>query len=95
MVLGNNTTKKPTYTVTVESKHSNIQAGTGVQSKTTPQPVCVQSPLIKVENMTMEQLISSYHKTNDEVEPMLPGFKYVKNIKNTIKSDRIKSVLKR
>jgi hypothetical protein len=96
MVLGNKT-KKPLYTVKVESKidppSTHTISGAGIQPKMdTPQPA---KPMVQVENMTLEQLITSYHKQDTDEEPMLPGFNYLKKMKHTIKSERVKSVLKR
>ena len=99
MVLGNKT-KKPLCTVKVESKIDppvtaiyNTISDAGIQPKMdTPQPA---KPMVQVENMTLEQLITSYHKQDTDEEPMLPGFNYLKKMKHTIKSERVKSVLKR
>ena len=94
MVLGINTTKKPLYTVKVETKPIPGSGNAPEQSTTTQQ---VQQPAVKisVENMTIDQLLSSYKKQDDDDEPMLPGFNYLKKMKNTLKAERVKSVLRR
>ena len=79
MALGNKT-KKTLYTVKVESKidppSTHTISDAGIQPKMdTPQPA---KPMVQVENMTLEQLITSYHKQDTDEEPMLPGFNYLK-----------------
>jgi hypothetical protein len=102
MVLGNNPTKKPLYTVKVETKSGTTSGGSSGNStktqqvyKPTAQEAPRPKPVITVENMTMEQLLASYKKNDDDEEPMLPGFNYLKKMKNTIKAERVKSVLRR
>jgi hypothetical protein len=98
MVLGNNTTKKPLYTVKIETKPSAIQgSGNTPAQPVTTQQVNQPKPVVKisVENMTLDQLLSSYKKQDDDEEPMLPGFNYLKKMKNTLKAERVKSVLRR
>ena len=45
--------------------------------------------------MTMEQLLSKYKEEDDEEEDMLPGFKYLKTMKHKLKSERVKTALKK
>ena len=93
MVLGNNNTKKPLYTVKVEAKP--ISGGNMPSAPTLSQPSTQEAPRPKVtvENMTIDQLLT--YKKHDDDEPMLPGFNYLKKMKNTLKAERVKSVLKR
>ena len=45
--------------------------------------------------MTMDQLLSKYKEEDDEEEDMLPGFKYLKIMKPKLKSERVKTALKK
>lgn len=93
MVLGINTTKKPRYTVKIETKPKPIVQGGNASAQ---QEISKPKSVVTVENMTIDQLIASYKKTgDDDDEPMLPGFNYLKKMKNSLKTERIKSVLKR
>jgi hypothetical protein len=92
MVLGINTTKKPRYVVKVETKPVLQGSGNAPSQQDVPKPKSV----VTVENMTLDQLLSSYKKKDDDDdEPMLPGFNYLKKMKQSLKAERIKSVLKR
>ena len=49
---------------------------------------------ISVQPMTIEKLIGGY-KNEEEEEEMLPGFRYLKKMKNDIKKERIRNVLRK
>ena len=104
MVLGNAKTKTPVaYQTLVKQaqpqQQIQIQQQQGggpvrFQKQTAPPP---QPPkaTVRVENMTMEKLLSKYKEEDDEEEDMLPGFKYLKIMKPKLKSERVKTALKK
>jgi hypothetical protein len=53
-----------------------------------------QKVIIEVKPMTIEKLIAGYKKDEEE-EDLLPGFRYLKKMKNEFKKEHIKSVLKK
>ena len=81
--------------MTVEAKPTIPGTGNTPSVQTIQQPDAKPSTKITVENMTIDQLLSSYKKQDEDDEPMLPGFNYLKKMKNSLKAERIKSVLKR
>ena len=58
-----------------------------------PPPPTQRVNIISVQPMSIEKLIGGYK--NEEEEEMLPGFRYLKKMKNDIKKERIKSVLRK
>jgi hypothetical protein len=57
-------------------------------------PPPTQRANISVQPMSIEKLIGGY-KREEEEEEMLPGFRYLKKMKNDIKKERIKNVLRK
>ena len=85
--------KKPLYTVVVterEQPNMNIPQ----QRANIPPPPPAQRVNVSVQPMTIEKLIGGY-KGEEEEEEMLPGFRYLKKMKNEIKKERIKTVLRK
>ena len=82
--------KKPLYTVVVSEKEQpNMN-----QMKSNIPPLPTQRANISVQPMSIEKLIGGY-KNEEEEEEMLPGFRYLKKMKNDIKKERIKNVLRK
>lgn len=73
--------KKPAYTVV----YSELE-----QPKI--EPVNKQKVIVDVKPMSIEKLIGGYK--GDEEEELLPGFRYLKKMKNELKKEHIKRVLK-
>jgi len=83
--------KKPLYTVVISEKETpNMNAP---QRANIPPPP-TQRANISIQPMSIEKLIGGY-KNEEEEEEMLPGFRYLKKMKNDIKKERIKSVLRK
>ena len=81
--------KKPLYTCVISEKETpNMN-----QMKSNIPPPPTQRANISVQPMIIEKLIGGYK--NEEEEEMLPGFRYLKKMKNDIKKERIKSVLRK
>ena len=81
--------KKPLYTCVISEKETpNMN-----QMKSNIPPPPTQRANISVQPMSIEKLIGGYK--NEEEEEMLPGFRYLKKMKNDIKKERIKSVLRK
>ena len=81
--------KKPLYTCVISEKETpNMN-----QMKSNIPPPPTQRAHISVQPMSIEKLIGGYK--NEEEEEMLPGFRYLKKMKNDIKKERIKSVLRK
>ena len=82
--------KKPLYTVVVSEKEQpNMN-----QMKSNIPPLPTQRANISIQPMSIEKLIGGY-KNEEEEEEMLPGFRYLKKMKNDIKKERIKYVLRK
>jgi hypothetical protein len=82
--------KKPLYTVVISEKETpNMNT---MKSNIPPPPT--QRANISIQPMSIEKLIGGY-KNEEEEEEMLPGFRYLKKMKNDIKKERIKSVLRK
>ena len=82
--------KKPLYTVVVSEKEQpNMN-----QMKSNIPPPPTQRANISIQPMSIEKLIGGY-KNEEEEEEMLPGFRYLKKMKNDIKKERIKNVLRK
>lgn len=98
MVLGG-CNKKPRYTVVVTPRETNGGSQPPKQQMPQMKPQMqsnVSKPNVVVKDVTIEQLISNYKiSDDDDDEPLLPGFKYLKNMKTQLKTERVKSVLKR
>ena len=104
MVLGNSKTKTPVAYQTLV-KHAQPQQQIQIQQQQGGGPVRFQKQqppqpqppkaTVRVENMTMDRLLSKYKEEDDEEEDMLPGFKYLKTMKPKLKSERVKSALKK
>ena len=105
MVLGNAKSKTPVaYQSLVKQaqpqqqipqqlqQHGGAPVRFPKQQPPQPQP---PKPTVRVENMTMAKLISKYKEEDDEEEDMLPGFKYLKIMKPKLKSERVKTALKK
>ena len=73
--------KKPLYTVIVSERE---------EPKIEP---VKQKVIIDVKPMSIEKLIGGYK--NKEEEELLPGFRYLKKMKNELKKEHIKRVLKK
>jgi len=97
MVLGGGSkNKKPLYTVVVTPRE-NINGGQ-MHTQQTPiiQPQQMHKSNVVVKDMTLDQLIKSYSKdSDDDDEILLPGFRYLKKMKNEIKKERVKKVFKK
>ena len=68
------------------------------KQRTNIPPPPAQRANISVQPMTIEKLIGELiggYKNDEEEEEMLPGFRYLKKMKNDIKKERIKSVLRK
>ena len=83
--------KKPLYTVVVTERE---QPNMNQMKSNVPPPTPTQRVNISVQPMTIEKLIGGY-KHEEEEEEMLPGFRYLKKMKNEIKKERIKTVLRK
>ena len=83
--------KKPLYTVVISEKETP-NMNVPQRANITPPPT--QRANISVQPMSIEKLIGGY-KNEEEEEEMLPGFRYLKKMKNDIKKERIKSVLRK
>jgi hypothetical protein len=84
--------KKPLYTVVISEKETpnmNIP-----QQRTNIPPPPAQRANISIQPMSIEKLIGGY-KNEEEEEEMLPGFRYLKKMKNDFKKERIRSVLRK
>ena len=85
-------TKKPLYTVSIsEREQPNMNVP---KQRTNIPPPPAQRANISIQPMSIEKLIGGY-KNEEEEEEMLPGFRYLKKMKNDIKKERIKSVLRK
>ena len=85
-------TKKPLYTVSIsEREQPNMNVP---KQRTNIPPPPAKRANISVQPMTIEKLIGGY-KNEEEEEEMLPGFRYLKKMKNDIKKERIRSVLRK
>ena len=84
-------TKKPLYTCVV-SEREQPNMNVPKQRANIPPPPTPKAN-ISVQSMSIEKLIGGYK--NEEEEEMLPGFRYLKKMKNDIKKERIKSVLRK
>ena len=82
--------KKPLYTVVVSEKET---PNMNTMKSNIPLPP-TQRANISIQPMSIEKLIGGY-KNEEEEEEMLPGFRYLKKMKNDIKKERIKSVLRK
>ena len=82
--------KKPLYTVVVSEKETPHM---NTMKSNIPPPPAQRVNIISVQPMSIEKLIGGYK--NEEEEEMLPGFRYLKKMKNDIKKERIKSVLRK
>jgi hypothetical protein len=89
--------KKPLYTVVVTPRETTSINGGNLPQTPQTQPIKQQmKQSVIVKDMTVEQLIKSYKINGDEDdEPLLPGFRYLKNMKTQLKTERVKSVLKK
>jgi hypothetical protein len=77
--------KQPRYTVVYSEVPEPI--------KPKIEPV-KQNVTINVKPMSIEKLISKY-KGEEEEEEYLPGFRYLKKMKNEIRKEHIKSIFKK
>ena len=84
--------KKPLYTVVISEKETPRMNVPQMKSNIPPPPT--QRANISVQPMSIEKLIGGY-KREEEEEEMLPGFRYLKKMKNDIKKERIKNVLRK
>jgi len=84
-------TKKPLYTVSISERE---QPNMNTMKSNIPRPPAQRVNIISVQPMTIEKLIGGY-KGEEEEEEMLPGFRYLKKMKNEIKKERIKTMLRK
>ena len=82
--------KKPLYTCVISEKET---PNMNQMKSNIPPPPAQRVNIISVQPMSIEKLIGGYK--NEEEEEMLPGFRYLKKMKNDIKKERIKSVLRK
>ena len=88
--------KKPLYTVVVTPRETIGGQMQPIKPQQIQQPQQMNKPNVVVKDMTIEQLISNYKiSDDDDDEPLLSGFKYLKSMKTQLKTERVKSVLKR